>query len=35
MGAFDQGKDKILIACLDTSGSMSGAPMRNLKAGAT
>ena len=30
----EPGKDKILIQCLDTSGSMAGAPLRNLQAGA-
>lgn len=31
---FEPGKDKILIQCLDTSGSMAGAPMRALQQGA-
>ena len=30
---FEPGKDKILIQCLDTSGSMAGAPMRSLQQG--
>ena len=30
----DIGKNKILIQCLDTSGSMSGSPIEALKEGA-
>ena len=28
---YEPGKDRILIQCLDTSGSMAGAPMRALQ----
>ena len=32
--AADPGKNKILIQCLDNSGSMSGSPLEALKVGA-